>query len=615
MAEVNKQPPTKRSKLTGDKDFSKAWEHYQNYIDGGGSDDEEEDTESDVDELYEIISILSSTPITPRSDDFINNGDAVVLLGNIQSLLPILLSMTYLHLANYSITTDIEDVGSTDNDTSPDYYFEKSLHYWPSNPAALSLLANYHRMNNLSSIKSVCQLYIKASESAKFWRDIGIKFLQSFDVEEDVLEGINIKELVEVLIINGALEIDYIGKEDDEEDEEGDEDSNVDEKDTHDEYSCSEVECTASFMSAFLLSTMNQHDDALLQLKQFRHLSHRIHPNVWKAAAGTLSHDQNDSQTTTSVLFEPRIYRGDDTNGILPTDLYQSLCSLFAPDAPYWQESDYQNRGYYSYFMPVEKAKQPTNVIEDVIVSHLLPLAEQQCSESIVVVGYEWWVHTRPTRNSLGHPLHFDTDESLLARDKTVSHPIISSVMYLTGAERDKDASAGPTIVFDQTADSTDVASKAWISKSQDNSLMIFPGNLLHGVLPCSGGCSDLEQSTNEKDNHRLTFMVGFWTRDVTIGMNDRSLYSACGPLPPPCSEHTWVMQNQNGYLNKTKTQGEETKTISDLPKSDVLECASPAWEQFKEDDYATLVIPGGLDHKYFVSNAPQCFSDDLFEK
>ena len=83
--------------------------------------------------------------------------------------------------------------------------------------------------------------------------------------------------------------------------------------------------------------------------------------------------------------------------------------------------------------------------------------------------------------------------------------------------------------------------------------------------------------------------------------------------LPPPNSEHSWVLQSQNGYPNKTKPQGEET--ISDLSKSDVLKCISPAWEQFEEDDSASLVIPGGLDHRYFVSNAPRCFSDDLFEK
>lgn len=618
MAEVNQQPPTKRSKLTGDKELARLWQHYQNYIDGGGS-DEEEDGGGDVDELYEIISILSSRTITPLSNDFTNDGDAVVLLSNIQHLLSILLSMTYLHLANYSITTDMEQ--DTDNDTSsPEYYFEKSLHYWPSNPAALSLLANYHRMNNLSSIKDICTLYIKASESAKYWRDNSIKFLQSsIDEKEDMLEGINIKEMVEVLIVNGALEIDYIGKEEDEEDEEGD--TNEVEKDTPDEYSCSEVECTASFMSAFLLSTLNQHDDALVYLKKFQNLSHRIHPNVWIAASGTLLHDQNEIQATisspatTSILFEPRIYRGDDTNGLLPTNLYQSLCSLFAPDAPYWYESDYQNRGYYSYFTPIDKEKEPNNVIEDVIKNHLLPIAEQQCSESIV--GVEWWVHTRPTESCLGHPLHFDTDEALLGREKKVSHPVVSSVLYLTGAERDKEtnsASAGPTIVFDQTPDSTTVASKAWISKPKDNSFLVFPGNLLHGVLPCSGGCSDAKQTNKENENHRLTLMVGFWTRDVTVGMNDRSLYSACGPLPPPNSEHSWVLQSQNRYLEKTM-RGEKTDTNSEPSKFDVLKCVSPAWEQFEEDDSATLVIPGGLDHRYFVCNAPRCFSDDLFEK
>jgi len=104
----------------------------------------------------------------------------------------------------------------------------------------------------------LCQFYIKASESAKYWRDNSIKFMQSCIDERDMLEGIDIKELVEVLIVNGALEIDFI---EGDEYEGGDEDAN-EEKDTHEEYSCSEVECTSSFMSAFLLSTMNQHNDA-----------------------------------------------------------------------------------------------------------------------------------------------------------------------------------------------------------------------------------------------------------------------------------------------------------------------------------------------------------------
>ena len=132
--------------------------------------------------------------------------------------------------------------------------------------------------------------------------------------------------------------------------------------------------------------------------------------------------------------------------------------------------------------------------------------------------------------------------------------------------------------------------------------------------MPCSGGCSDVKQTDKENDNHRLTLMVGFWTRDVTIGMNERSLYSPCGDLPPPNSEHSWVLQSQNGYLKKTM-RGEKTDTDSEPSKYDVLKCVSPAWEQFEEDDSATLVIPGGLDHRYFVSNAPHCFYNDLFEK
>ena len=73
------------------------------------------------------------------------------------------------------------------------------------------------------------------------------------------------------------------------------------------------------------------------------------------------------------------------------------------------------------------------------------------------IVGYEWWPHTRPVQANLGHNLHFDTDESLLAETGDITHPIVSSVLYLTGG-----ADSGATIVFDQTPDSKDIAKHGW---------------------------------------------------------------------------------------------------------------------------------------------------------
>jgi len=257
-----------------------------------------------------------------------------------------------------------------------------------------------------------------------------------------------------------------------------------------------------------------------------------------------------------------------------------------------------------------------------------------------------------------------------------VTHPIISSVLYLTGAPGDGTAtgaadceedtaatavadaaahSPGSTVVFDQTPDSKEVASRAWVSRPRNNSFMVFPGNLLHGVLPCAGtgkkdlrrdkiGCGGSEGGTaidsDEKiveSIHRLTFMVGFWTRNVTDGMGERKLYSPCGPLPPASAEHSWVVESQTGYNGdkstkslKGKHDGNENTRRERRSDSTygMLPSVSPAWEQFDgsndEKQCQTgevtpgrplLTIPKGLDHRFFVWNAPCCFSESLFEK
>jgi len=463
--------------------LQQAWNHYRNFIDGdddqrliSNEEDEEEcpsgegslehpseeggDAEDeegggggggDVDELLELIEILSSdatmkevSPLTidPSSGD----SEQSKLLDSIETLLPILLSMSYLHMANDAIsetmfdpneqaddTNNDEDEQTTDN-TSPEYHFGKSLHYWPTNPAAHSLFANYHRMNSLASAEDICEKYINAAEYARCWRVLALNYLQSNATEEEEEEeeeesneedgmSLNPKEWVELLILNGALDVDYIGG--DSNDEEEDEENVTNSEANTEDYSSSEVEATASFMSAFLLSTLSKHKDALPHLKKFR-LSHRIHPNVWKEA-------QNSSQSTegneksadepSTVLFAPRMYDGTAVTsssngngklgeaGVIPPELYQRLCKILAPNAPYWNESDYDNRGYYSYFIDLDAKTndatpsvrdRPTNVIEDVIVNHLLPLAERSMQENVEtgatstrIVGAEWWAHTR----------------------------------------------------------------------------------------------------------------------------------------------------------------------------------------------------------------------------
>ena len=84
----------------------------------------------------------------------------------------------------------------------------------------------------------------------------------------------------------------------------------------------------------------------------------------------------------------------------------------------------------------------PSNTVE-LLAAHLLPLTG--CGDRIV--GCEWWVHTRSDGRSIGHQMHFDTEEATLAAGR-LCHPTVSSVTYLSGT-----GGGDPTVVFDQRSD------------------------------------------------------------------------------------------------------------------------------------------------------------------
>ena len=65
-----------------------------------------------------------------------------------------------------------------------------------------------------------------------------------------------------------------------------------------------------------------------------------------------------------------------------------------------------------------------------------------------------------PDKHSLGHALHFDTDKATIDTGEEVHHPILSSVLHLTGDA----TTSGPTIVLDQTPHSKSCAHVCWRS-------------------------------------------------------------------------------------------------------------------------------------------------------
>lgn len=583
-----------------------AWDHYRNFLDSQDDDNEE----GDADELVELLEILEPRVARNLMDfDFQTK----------TSMLPIVCSVAHCHLASSAINQTVDQQADTCKEVW--HHLKASLEYFSQNAATWSMGANFARMTQQASPAQVCAWYAKAAECASMLRSRALSLLEGLDEVSD-----DVKEWIELLLLNGIVGSEYVCDSDDDEEEaqvestdgmENEETEDIEPKEENGYFSASTVEATSRFMAAMLLSTLGKHDQALQQLQRF-HLTHRLHPNVW-----------SNTTTTTDNIPTKRTLPCTFAQEALPAPLYDRLCHALRPDASYWKESDYAHRGYYSYFFDID---QPTNFIEDVIVHHLLLRAQQVLKNSgddSKIVGAEWWPHTRPIQANLGHQLHFDTDEALLAQEGKITHPILSSVLYLTGNNSSSTESpAGATIVLDQTPDSTEVAQVAWRSVPRNNTYMVFPGNLLHGVLPCPGSSDDAtypvkdtpslqwdDSITTDQKNHRLTFMVGFWTRRVPDTMKERRLYGPCGPLPPANDEHTWVKEIQDGYPKATSDMGSVDKfeTIP-LPK------VSPAWERIVSEEIGEevdppLQLPRGIDHRFFVQGAPQCFRDSLFHK
>ena len=642
----------KESESVEEEVIQAVWSHYRNYIESEEKSDEE--NEPDFDELHEIVSLLDSCVGTNINEVNIKSlsipKPSSVSLPNIESLLPVLLSVVYLHLGDYAISRGFEEEEEDENENeneqnNAETLLRKSLAYYPMNAASLSMLANYQRTTFNAPLDDICETYKLASSCAKMIRDFALSAMmaESCSVGDDKMETTNTyEEWIELLLLNGIAGVQFIGEDDeegdDDEEDEGreseeanedsefkeanDEDENVDQEGPIDEYSSSEVQATSSFMAALLQSTLKKHDDALNYLAKFN-FTHRIHPNVWLAATQPLLKNKEELiKSDASLSFQPRSFSG----GVLPQHLYEQLCETFSPSAAFWSESDYQNRGYFSFFediIDVDKTNKPKNLIDDVVVNHLLPLAKLAVP-SETIVGYEWWAHTRALEANLGHQLHFDTDEALLAQEQKVTHPVVSSVLYLTGNKSKEETTAGSTIIFNQTPDSTTVASEVYVSQAEDEKYMIFPGNCLHGVLPCSGkGNSDSDPTTGIDDDtpvQRLTLMFGFWTRRVPDKMENRHLYGPCGPLPAEDDENSWVSQICEGGIYKDSYQLENElgkKHGSSKITSVTLPTVNPAWEDISyhvKKDEDDLEIPRSLDHRFFVKNASSCFRDSLFK-
>uniref|UniRef100_A0A7S1BWQ1 Uncharacterized protein n=1 Tax=Corethron hystrix TaxID=216773 RepID=A0A7S1BWQ1_9STRA len=348
----------------------------------------------------------------------------------------------------------------------------------------------------------------------------------------------------------------------------------------------SSVLSTALYMAVLLSSLTGRHHLASLLL-QYGYTSPnqsvaRIHPNLWQAAHKSQVPPMT-TPTPQHASFRPVLF----PDAVSPA-LHRTLRWAFRPSSPYWLQSGYARGTYYSYWSDLDPPRPPPpagsvradHAVAHYVASFLIPRLRATLGPAAAdsVRGYEWWVHTRPVGGAnLGHQLHFDTDEALLEQEapvrrrdegdqnakidtRSVRYPLCSTVLYLTEdkeEEEEEDSNkgtgggAGATLIFDQVAESETDGTMAWVGIPRARHLLMFPGNLLHGVLPCSHRSGDAPQKGPRKQDpsedveknapHRLTLMVGLWDRNVPARIRDRKLYGPSGPLPPDTPEHSWI--------------------------------------------------------------------------
>lgn len=508
--------------------------------------------------------------------------------------------------------------------------------------------------------------YMAAASCAAAVRSYGIDKLFGAEKHESPDEIF----LVETIVLDLAAQVDPL-----DEDCEDENDNNVTNTSKEplntedDQYGQSKVISTASYMAALLASTLGHHDLAKEALGAFGENVTRIHPAVWDAAAnlGQGHHHLDDdsvdeklNNVSTAGSFTPSIFRE-----AIPEEMARILRYAFRPDAPYWEQSGYDRGVYYSFWHDyhhptVCEGEDQTlkvvvpNVVEDVITADLLPRVRAVVGEETLsnLAGFEWWVHTRPHGANLGHQLHFDTDEALLEQDQVVSFPICATVLYLNEDGHDDDHGGnhnfGSTVLFDQTPYCKKNAERAWISTPKPRSFLVFPGNLLHGVLPCAPATVVKQNNNKRKRNsikaetkkshshipqkpHRLTFMVNFWARNIPEKLKKRKLYGPSGPLPPKTRRHSWTsdLLNGNAYPSFRSIPGK--MELEPPYKMGSLVCIKPAWELLNHnDEYSantnnkkrdmkkkvSVELPkSGINQRFFVKNAPDFFHSTLFEK
>jgi hypothetical protein len=126
----------------------------------------------------------------------------------------------------------------------------------------------------------------------------------------------------------------------------------------------------------------------------------------------------------------------------------------------------------------------PARLLFEQVIQHLRGFVPQGHE----FIGAEWWFRT--TTTDTGFPFHFDRDEGI--RSSIVS-PGLASILYLSNA-------GGPTVILDATPSRRSAPDAGIAVYPRPGRFGIFPGTLLHGVLPGRPGRWP-----------RVTMLVNWW--------------------------------------------------------------------------------------------------------
>jgi len=313
----------------------------------------------------------------------------------------------------------------------------------------------------------------------------------------------------------------------------------------------------ASYSLAHLLTRMQRHKEAVPVLQRFG-VKYRIAPPVWAAV-------KRPPRKTAKKPCDPGL--PCVLAGVVPNTLRKTILHAFRPGAPYWSETNYDTREYFSFFYDVKKA--PSNAIEGLIQHCLIP----NLPVDRKIVAAEWWVHARDRSSDMGHQLHFDMEERTLEAEGRVLNPAVSAVVYLAAA------GAGPTLVLDQNINSG-FADQGWLGYPSDGGCLFFPGDRLHGVVP-----------STPAPGYRVVLLVALWDRDdFAPGRRRKGL----GPQADIPKKAEWVKEMPLVTTGKTKP--------IHLPGHVVP--VSPVWEKIPVTRGPKLDLPCEMDQRYFVHHA-----------